>query len=711
MSKILAVSILGLVGSLVLAGHVDAQPHIGFVYPAGAQQGTTVSVRLGGQRLDGIQSMIVSGTGVQTELIDYHRMLTNQQFTVIRENLRELQRQAKERAGRKQRPLDPASREIMARIQQRMELHENFPANRALANLVVFQITIDPEAECGPREIRLVTLDGVSNPLTFHVGELPEVVREPMRTARLPVLGNEEAAERKRPPDQAEQQVTVPCTVNGQVAAGEVNAYRFLARQGQRLVIATKARQLQPYIADAVPGWFQPVLTLYNAEGREVAFNDNFRFYSDSVIYYEVPEDGPLVLTISDALFRGREDWVYRLTIAEQPFLTSIFPLGGRIGESVSVAMAGWNLDGGQLVLPPSAAPPGVHSVFAQGDLTSNRLPFALDTLPEIIEQEPNNDRSQAESIELPVIINGRIQQPGDWDVFRFEGRGGQKIVAEVTARRLNSPLDSLLKLTDAQGNLLAINDDYEDPATGLNTHHADSYILVQLPADGTYFVHIGDTTHQGGDAYGYRLRISEPQPDFELRVVPPSMGIPSRGTRAVNIYAIGRDGFDGDIRIELRNPPKGISGSNVTLRNGQEMVRMPLRTQLVRLDRPVPLTIVGRAQVGDREIVRTAIAAEDRMQAFLWRHLVPVEQFMVRVFNPSYRPPGRREITPIPDEILAAAAAAQKERQQAGQQVFTRQQVVRRMRDLNLLYESYLLTEDFYHRKAAECEVAPDDA
>ena len=52
-----------------------------------------------------------------------------------------------------------------------------------------------------------------------------------------------------------------------------------------------------------------------------------------------------------------------------------------------------------------------------------------------------------------------------------------------------------------------------------LNTHQADSYFMARLPADGTYYVHIGDTARQGGEEYGYRLRLSAPQPDFELRV------------------------------------------------------------------------------------------------------------------------------------------------------------------------------------------------
>ena len=61
-------------------------------------------------------------------------------------------------------------------------------------------------------------------------------------------------------------------------------------------------------------------------------------------------------------------------------------------------------------------------------------------------------------------------------------------------ARRLDSPLDSMLKLTDQDGRVLAFNDDHSDPGCGLNTHHADSYLMAKLPADGPYFVHVGDT-------------------------------------------------------------------------------------------------------------------------------------------------------------------------------------------------------------------------
>jgi hypothetical protein len=70
---------------------------------------------------------------------------------------------------------------------------------------------------------------------------------------------------------------------------GEPTATAFQARQGQSLVIAASARELMPYLADAVPGWFQAVLTLYDAAGKEVAYDDDFRFHPDPVLHYVAP--------------------------------------------------------------------------------------------------------------------------------------------------------------------------------------------------------------------------------------------------------------------------------------------------------------------------------------------------------------------------------------------------------------------------------------
>ena len=147
-----------------------------------------------------------------------------------------------------------------------------------------------------------------------------------------------------------------------------------------------------PYMADAVPGWFQPVLALYDAKGKEVAYDDDYRFKPDPVIFFEVPKDGEYVLAIYDAIYRGREDFVYRITIGELPFVTSIFPLGGRRGRTGHrSSMKGWNLEGAELTPPPTgraagrlsdrrpqdgvASPTACHSPWTRCRNASSRSP------------------------------------------------------------------------------------------------------------------------------------------------------------------------------------------------------------------------------------------------------------------------------------------------------------------------------------------------
>ena len=193
-------------------------------------------------------------------------------------------------------------------------------------------------------------------------------------------------------------------------------------------------------------------------------------------------------------------------------------------------------------------------------------MPFALDSLPECLEKEPNDEPSKAQKVQLPIIINGRIDRPGDWDVFEVEGKAGQTIVAEVMARRLGSPLDSFLKVTSTDGKIIALNDDHYDAASGLNTDHADSYLMVKLPTDGKYFIHLGDTRRHAGKEYAYRLRISEPRPDFELRLIPSRLVMPSKGSASVTVYAIRKDGFDGPIKLSFKNLPEGFESPGATL-------------------------------------------------------------------------------------------------------------------------------------------------
>ena len=141
MSRFFRLSFLGLAGLLSAVSAAPAQPYIGFVYPAGAQQGTTVQVRLGGQRIEGVQSLHVSGTGVTAKYVDYHRALGVTEAALLRENLNALRREAKERAKEKKPPLDELTQKIITNIEERMAAYEIRPANRAIVNLAFFEVT------------------------------------------------------------------------------------------------------------------------------------------------------------------------------------------------------------------------------------------------------------------------------------------------------------------------------------------------------------------------------------------------------------------------------------------------------------------------------------------------------------------------------------------------------------------------------------------
>lgn len=715
---------LGLAVLLAAASSARAQSqYIGYVYPAGGERGATFPIRLGGQGLLYPSDVVVTGEGVSVRIVDYFRTPNNQEMAMLREQLNLLKKPetvvddvmaakmawfefpapigpetapaaSTDSGGKSEKEIAKAN--LIKRIESLFAEDERDPAVRSHTELVFAEVTVDPGAKPGRREIRVVTKRGISNPLPFMVGQVPEVARKPMKTAKKQVLGKEYLAKRNRPAEEEEMTVAVPCTMNGQTGAGELNRYRFEAKKGQRLLVCAKARGLIPYVADGVPGWYQAVVRIHDAQGKEVAYSDDFRSDPDPVIYFEVPADGEYVLTMSEALYRGRESFTYRITIGELPFVSSIFPLGGQAGQPVKIEMEGWNLEKATLAPPPADAKPGTHLLTASsGAFVSNAVPFVLGTLPEVLDEPANSEPAKAQKVALPVVVNGRADRPGEWDVFEVEGKAGQTIVAEVHARRLGSPFDSFVKITGVDGKVIALNDDHYDAGSGMNTDHADSYLMAKLPADGKYHVHIGDTRRQAGKAYSYRLRISHPIPDFELRVVPSQIVLRSKSSAAVKIFAIRKDGFDGPIQMAFKNLPEGIEAPAVTLPAGKEEVAMGVKTTLDEMEKPVNLTLVGTAKAGDKEIVREAVPSEDKMQAFLWRHLLPSETLPVLVCNPSYKPSADRIRPPIRDQ----------DRPKDVKRDLTSSSVTTILNEIETMYQEWFFTDEFTNNRVAGIE------
>src|SRR5262249_36830356 len=154
--------------------------------------------------------------------------------------------------------------------------------------------------------------------------------------------------------------------------------------------------------------------------------------------------------------------------------------------------------------LPARAGEP--FGVFAQdeGGVCPSAIPFRVSEHDNAVEQEPNDTHQNATRVEFPRALGGVIEKAGDVDCFRFKAKKGQTFAALACARRLGSPLDSVMTLAYAGGGAIAVNDDAVGP---------DSYFRVTFPEDREYVLSITDHLGKGGPTYFYRVEFTPVTP------------------------------------------------------------------------------------------------------------------------------------------------------------------------------------------------------
>jgi hypothetical protein len=225
------------------------------------------------------------------------------------------------------------------------------------------------------------------------------------------------------------------------------------------------------------------------------------------------------------------------------PRLLTTMPMGGTVGTQVEITVTGDNLDelGDILFSHPSLVgvakrdaagnavpnqfvvsiandcPPGLYEarVMTRLGISSSRI-FSVGTLAEVIQTSPNVSLETAMELKVNTICNA-VMSPKAVDHYRFEGRKGQRYLANCEARGIDSKLDAVLIIADSAGRDLVVE-------------RRGGALDFTAPEDGNYVIKVHELTFKGGPGYFYRLSLQEAAADALL----PQLA----STRSVNTFS-----------------------------------------------------------------------------------------------------------------------------------------------------------------------------
>jgi hypothetical protein len=148
----------------------------------------------------------------------------------------------------------------------------------------------------------------------------------------------------------------------------------------------------------------------------------------------------------------------------------------------------------------------------------STAVTFRVVDEPVILEATgPHQTAASAQPVRLPVLINGRLDRPGQLDFYSFEAKQGQAVSVQLSLQRLASEkVDADLAMYQAGGSWFDAN----RPTRVLFEEEKSSDLMpaqtrgtFRAPRDGRYFLEVSSIFGKGTPDISYRLHIS-PQPE-----------------------------------------------------------------------------------------------------------------------------------------------------------------------------------------------------
>lgn len=443
------------------------------------------------------------------------------------------------------------------------------------------KLTIDAAAALGPREIRFSSTKGVSNPTRIWVGVFPEISEtEPNDT-----------------PQHPQKLQKTPATINGRLQVPtDQDIYSFYANAGETWVFDCTAAKIWSHL--------DPLLELRDELGATLQSAESF-WESDPRLVYKFKKSGTYTITIRDTQFSGGNDYFYRLTVGPIPVITGFLPRGGHSGSALQLRLQGINsgsITRADIVLPAKFTGSEVWMSIPTANGPS--LPISLLV---------NNEKSVMTSSEtinvdliprVPMAIDGYFETKSVRS-FKFHADAKEIILFDLLGRRIESQIDGALRIIDSKRKELAANDD----AVG-----KDSRLEWTAPTAGIYTVELRNVEEKTGPNCFWRLEVSHPEPDFELKINSDRLSVGADGTSILNIQAERYNGFDGVISVHGLDIPEGVSFSGGFIGSGQKNIDVTLTAKSSVPLESVPIRLIGVASINKHKISHEFFAREQYM-------------------------------------------------------------------------------------------------
>lgn len=463
-------------------------------------------------------------------------------------------------------------------------------------------VSIAADTPLGFRRWRVWTSQGVTESMKFVIGDLPEIIEQEIDGDPIPT------------------RVALPVTINGRMFPREdVDVWTFEAKAGSSYTCEVMANRLGSPLDSR--------LAVIDPDGQLVAENVDGKGV-DSFLRFTAMADGEYAVHIHDVNFGGLQHYVYRLTITDKPYVDCVYPLGGRRGTAVEFQLLGQATPDAPVLIKLDEPIESTYrkQLVVDGN-TTNEVSFELSEHREVMEDSV----SETDALAVPVVMNGRIEKPGEVDSWWIELVKNEPITLAVHAADLGSMLDSVLRIYDETGAELASNDDTGNGKT-------DSMLNFKAPVDGRYRITIQDRfDSRGGDRFAYRIYSEpsgNPESDFEIQLPVDAVTL-LRGTEVkLKVTATRKGNFQGAITLEAGLLPAGVSIAGNTIaekKNDTQLVFKANDDANLELAR---LQVFGIATIGNTTVrhraVKPAESASDLERDHLLLAVAMPTQFKV---------------------------------------------------------------------------------